>query len=229
MAQGWILVYRSVMDNWIYDDGTPFDRAHAWLDLLLLANHEDCKFMSNGELYTAKRGEVRRSVKWLADRWHWSQGKVRRFLINLERDKMITMDAKRRSRRTTITVENYTKYQDAWRTDGEETEKRRRSDGEETAIYKECLNNSVNNEKEGRGVKRPRFSPPSVEEVRAYCEEHDYAVDPERFVDFYQSKGWLVGKSKMKDWKAAVRSWASRHERENSHTVANDDWSFMDL
>ena len=51
------------------------------------------------------------------------------------------------------------------------------------------------------------FTPPSVEEVRVYCAERKNSVDPERFVDFYASKGWLVGKSKMKDWRAAVRSW----------------------
>ena len=52
-----------------------------------------------------------------------------------------------------------------------------------------------------------RFSPPSVEEVRAYCEERKNNVDPESFVNFYESKGWMVGKNKMKDWKAAVRTW----------------------
>lgn len=62
---------------------------------------------------------------------------------------------------------------------------------------------------------RPRFTPPSVEEVRAYCQEYNYtAVDPDRFVDFYQSKGWKVGKEPMKDWKAAVRGWNSRDRAE---------------
>lgn len=41
-----------------------------------------------------------------------------------------------------------------------------------------------------------------------YCQEKGYAMDAERFVDFYSSKGWMVGKNKMKDWKAAVRNWA---------------------
>lgn len=52
-----------------------------------------------------------------------------------------------------------------------------------------------------------RFTPPTVEEVRAYCQERQNNVDPEKFVDYYTSNGWVVGKSKMKDWKAAVRSW----------------------
>ena len=56
-------------------------------------------------------------------------------------------------------------------------------------------------------VKTTRFIPPTVDEVREYCLERKNNVDPERFVDFYASKGWMIGKSKMKDWKAAVRTW----------------------
>lgn len=75
----------------------------------------------------------------------------------------------------------------------------------------------------GRGTadkppRASRFTPPSVEEVRVYCAERKNSVDPERFVDFYASKGWLVGKSKMKDWRAAVRSW----ERSDSQQRAQD-------
>lgn len=52
-----------------------------------------------------------------------------------------------------------------------------------------------------------RFQPPTLEEVKAYCIERKNNVDPERFIDYYTSNGWLVGKTKMKDWKAAVRTW----------------------
>lgn len=52
-----------------------------------------------------------------------------------------------------------------------------------------------------------RFTPPSLEEVRDYCRERGNTVDPGKFIDFYESKGWMVGKNKMKDWKAAVRTW----------------------
>lgn len=56
-----------------------------------------------------------------------------------------------------------------------------------------------------RGSKK--FVPPSVDEVRAYCLERKNRVDPVAFVDFYASKGWVIGKSPMKDWRAAVRTW----------------------
>jgi hypothetical protein len=58
--------------------------------------------------------------------------------------------------------------------------------------------------------KSTRFTPPTLEEVQAYCTERGNNVDAERFIDFYSSKGWMVGKNKMKDWKAAVRNWESR-------------------
>ena len=56
-------------------------------------------------------------------------------------------------------------------------------------------------------AKPRKFTPPSVEEVREYCSERGNNVDPDKFVDFYDSKGWMVGKNKMKDWRAAVRTW----------------------
>ena len=55
--------------------------------------------------------------------------------------------------------------------------------------------------------KAERFSPPTVEQVRAYCQERKNNVDAERFCDFYASKGWKVGSQPMKDWKACVRTW----------------------
>jgi len=54
--------------------------------------------------------------------------------------------------------------------------------------------------------KPKRFIPPTVEEVRAYCEQRHNNVDPQYFVDYQESRGWMVGKTKMKDWKAAVRT-----------------------
>ena len=52
-----------------------------------------------------------------------------------------------------------------------------------------------------------RVIPPKLEDVIAYCEERHNGIDGEQFWDFYQSKGWMVGKNKMVDWQAAVRTW----------------------
>lgn len=76
--------------------------------------------------------------------------------------------------------------------------------------YIKCLeteNKMLKEEKAPKKKKSSQFIPPTVEEVRLYCEERNNSVDPERFVDYYESKGWLIGKTKMKSWKAAVRTW----------------------
>ena len=57
------------------------------------------------------------------------------------------------------------------------------------------------------------FTPPSIDEVRKYCEERNNGVDPSSFINFYESKGWLIGKTKMKDWRAAVRTWENRNPK----------------
>lgn len=65
-----------------------------------------------------------------------------------------------------------------------------------------------------------RFTPPTVEEVTAYCRERGNGVDAQRFVDFYASKGWKVGSTGMKDWRAAVRNWEGR-DRGGGGTTAS--------
>lgn len=72
-----------------------------------------------------------------------------------------------------------------------------------------------------------RFVPPTVEEVREYCYQRNNNVDPEAFVDFYESKGWMVGKNKMKSWKAAVRTWERNHKGDtNQRSTGNP---FLDI
>ena len=65
-----------------------------------------------------------------------------------------------------------------------------------------------------------RFTPPTVEDVRNYCDSRQNGVDPQRFVDYYTSKGWMIGKNKMKDWQAAVRTW---ERGEKDRVSAYDD------
>lgn len=61
-----------------------------------------------------------------------------------------------------------------------------------------------------------RFAPPTIEEVSQYCLERNKGVDPNKWFNHYQANGWMVGRNKMKDWKAAVRTW----EREDYKTQA---------
>lgn len=67
--------------------------------------------------------------------------------------------------------------------------------------------------KEKEKEQKKRFVKPSLEKVRSYCQERNNNVDPDAFIDFYESKGWKVGNQPMKDWKAAVRTWEKRESR----------------
>ena len=104
-----------------------------------------------------------------------------------------------------ITVNNWSLYQTSDKVSDKEMASTLTSNTtSNTATDKEIKNIRIKDNK--------RFVPPTLEEVRSYCEEKGYLdkVNPERFIDFYESKGWMVGKNKMKDWKAAVRTWANK-------------------
>ena len=96
--------------------------------------------------------------------------------------------------------------------DGRETQQERREEnGSPTPpIKEESKETSIT-------PKPPRFVPPTVEEVRAYCDERKNGIDPQSFIDFYTAKGWKIGSNGMKDWRAAVRNWESRRK--------NDAWN----
>ena len=68
-----------------------------------------------------------------------------------------------------------------------------------------------------------RFAPPTLEEVTAYCRERGNKVDPQKFIDFYESKGWMIGKNKMKSWQAAVRTWERSEPKQGRMSARQQD------
>lgn len=76
---------------------------------------------------------------------------------------------------------------------------------------KELSNKELNNKEYKENAKR-KFSKPTLEEINQYCLERNNGINAEAFYDFYESKDWYVGKNKMKDWKACVRTWERREE-----------------
>jgi hypothetical protein len=138
---GWIKVHRSIIDTpeWLAE---PFTRGQAWIDLLLLANHKTGHIRKRGILITVDRGQVGYSQDTLAYRWQWSKGKVRRFLVELERLSRITHKIsektvlKKTSVSSLITIVNYDKYQMNDTEGGTENEPKTVPEQE----YKECKN-----------------------------------------------------------------------------------------
>lgn len=81
----------------------------------------------------------------------------------------------------------------------------------------------TNNQQPVTKDKKPlsRFAPPTLKEVSDYCAERKNPVDPEKFIDFYESKGWMVGKNKMKSWKASVRTWEKQSSNNSKSSSRN--------
>lgn len=73
----------------------------------------------------------------------------------------------------------------------------------------------------GKRTPKKPFIKPSLEEVQAYCTEKHYSVNPQRFIDYYDSNGWKVGKNPMKDWKAAVRTWQHNGYSNGGYSTGN--------
>lgn len=113
MAEGWISLHRQIMDNFLWED-KPFSKGQAWIDLLLLAYHEDTQRLYRGELKQYKRGDVHVSLKFLAERWGWTWRKVKRFIMALQAAQMVSL--KSTTHDTTISIVNYSFFQGKGRT-----------------------------------------------------------------------------------------------------------------
>ena len=68
------------------------------------------------------------------------------------------------------------------------------------------------------------FTPPVMMDISAYCSSNNFKLDPQAFIDFYESKNWFVGKNKMKDWRAALRNWERRDKSNKKEPTIKKDW-----
>lgn len=108
MSNGWISLHRQIQDHWLWEQ-KPFAQGQAWIDLLLLAYHEDVQRPYKGKLKTYHKGEIHCSLSFLADRWGWSRRRVRRFINLLENAQMVS--ARVSTGDTVISLVNWGKFQ----------------------------------------------------------------------------------------------------------------------
>lgn len=114
--RGWIKLHRQIQDNPIWLSSEPFDRRSAWIDLLLMANHEErVIILKNGKTQIIKAGQLFTSLDHLAARWHWSRNKVRRYLALLSAQGMCTQSGTQSG--TLLTLIKYGFFQDGRHTD----------------------------------------------------------------------------------------------------------------
>ena len=215
MQQGWIKLHRSSLEHWIHDD-RPFCRFGAWVDMLLMANHELKKFPGKVGIVAVEKGQLLTSLRSLSARWGWSKDKVTYFLNLLESDEMITRNIDANG--TLVTIVNYSVYQDTLDTnrtqigqisDAERTLAGQTSDANRTQIGRNKNVKNVKNEKNERmkeeTLKAPeRFFPDDDLLEKTFADFRDMrkkikAPMTDRAVDL------MVGKIKKLDPGTAVK------------------------
>lgn len=212
--EGYIPISRKYFDNFLWKEERTYSKAEAWLDLIYTARFDVSKQkkMYHNKVIAIQRGELHASLRFLATRWLWSTGKVKRFLSLLESEGMVELRTEQGE--TIVNLCNYSNYNQSKATN--ETPN-------ETAPKQPQNNNGTNKKKDNKannGIKKERskticFSPPSVKQVFNFFSEKemcstDADTEANKFINYYESKNWMVGRSNMKNWKAAANSWVIR-------------------
>lgn len=168
--------------------------------------------MVGKERITLEPGQLVTSRKSLSEKTKVSESKIERILKLFKNEQQVEQQSYSTNR--IITVLNWHKYQES------EQQTEQQVNSEWTASEQQVnTNKNIKNLKNkrikeikdiGQSTDSPtpkRFIPPTLEDVKGYCQERKNKVDPQKWIDHYTSNGWKVGKNAMKDWKAAVRTW----------------------
>lgn len=223
---GWIKIHRKLKEwRWYKEPYTLL----LFINLLLSANHKDAFWMD----VEVKRGQLVTGRKKLSEETGLSEQQVRSRLKKLEDSGEISV--KSTNKYTIITICNFDDYQQQ-DTSEQPTNNQQITNKQPTNNQQITTNKNDKNDKNDKNVrskekeekesgaetssapplkkkKSSNFIPPEIEEVKKYCEERRNGISAENFIDFYTSKGWMIGKNKMKDWKAAVRTWEKRRSQ----------------
>ena len=203
-----IKLYRKFTEwEWYSDIST----SRLFLHLILTVNWTDKKWQG----ICIERGSRVASYQVLSTETGLSVKQVRTAIKKLQSTGELAI--KSTNKYSVFTVKNYDLYQ----AKGKQEAGERQAEDKQRATTKES--------KEGKKEKNnniKRFTPPTYEQVSTYCKERNNTVDAERFYDFYESKGWMVGKNKMKDWKAAVRNWERSSKQETKPAKQNQFHNF---
>lgn len=215
IPSGFILLHRKITEWEWYKNPNTF---RVFLHLLLKANYTDSRF--EGQLI--KRGQIVTSLPKLAEETQQTIQQVRTALNHLKSTGEITDVATTQYR--VISIVRYDQYQNDNRrnnrqsTDDQQTE-------QQTEQHQYNNNNNNNNIISlSRNNKGTNFKPPTVDEINQYCEEKGiYGFDAEYFINYYDSKGWMIGKNKMKNWKAAIATWLKRDKERQQASQQCDE------
>ena len=148
MQQGWLKIHRKILDNFLWED-KPFSRGQAWIDLILIANHEDKTTLFNGKTIEVKRGQKITSLRQLSNRWGWSISKVKYFFQQLKCEKML--DYKSDTKKTVYTIVNYNDFQEV-KEDKNDTKITQKENRNKTERKQKETNKNDKNDKNDKNI-----------------------------------------------------------------------------
>ena len=162
---GWVIISRSILESSIWTSSEPFSGRDAWIDLILTVNHEDREIITrSGEVVKIPRGATWTSIRKLMNRWHWSSGKVRRYLGTLTGAQMITLNGTPDG--TLLTLVNYSNFQGPRHT---ERNAERLADGHTGGIRTTMNNNEQ--QKNNRSGARPVSMADTIAALERYAKQ----------------------------------------------------------
>ena len=223
--KGYIALHRKLMDSWVSED--PMALA-LWVRMLMEATHKGRERVHKGKVYKLNAGEFLFGLERWSEKTGISREVIRKRVKLFEDSGMITYS--KHPKISVISVVNWGSYQidNTLRTPSEHPQNTLRTPSEQEYNNGNNVNNVNNGNKESGAeknapVKQKRFTPPTFQEASDYFfEKCGDSSEAQKFIDFYQSKDWFVGKNKMKDWKAAIRNWVSRNKEKRSSNRQSD-------
>lgn len=199
---GFILIHRKLIEWEWY---SSVNDTRLFIHCLLKANWKDGRFRG----YEVPRGSFVTSVSSLVEETGLTTQQVKTSIKHLKLTNEITIETNHQF--SIITINKYNDYQ----LDNTQINKRLTNEQQTINNNRININKEINNKETiSKDIVKKVFSKPTLQEIKDYCNERKNNVDAERFYNFYESKNWMIGKNKMKDWKACVRTWEQR-DREN--------------
>ena len=225
---GFFKIQREYIESAEWLNGSPFDEAKAWIDIVGRANYAEGEWFYKGKYQRVHRGQLATSEVELANRWNWSRGRVRRFLRNLIDASRVTVD--KSTVGTVITVLNYDIYQDR-RTRKKTADDTANEHHTDITRYIDGTHNKKNkkNKEERERATDVAMVSPSLQEVISYRDESGIDVDPEAFWDYYEGNGWMRGDSPIRNWKAVMRGWVGKPVYRENRTAGGIDLDKLQL
>ena len=215
MAGRFIKLYEQILNwEWFKKKNT----LSLFIYLLLKANYCDTTF--EGQII--HRGQIVTTLPKLACETGQTIKEVRDALSHLIWTGEVADKTTNKYR--VITIVKYDEYQKDGRQMGSQRADKGQTEGRQTGSQRaaciEYIDNNIENiervEDIERGVTAQRFTPPTRAEIEGFIRENGLEIDADRFLYYYQSNGWMVGRNPMRDWKAVIRSWAAKDRKEKA-------------